>query len=183
MLALVLHVLGIGGEQWLVLGSVAEAAVSLGCQPGGCCWCDFGFGCGRLETADAYRGVAAVPVCGIAGADREAAAVQLQVYSAGPGRRAVSRWAAAVLLRALSVDGSVHAGPCRGEATMWPVLGSGVEAAVSPGCRPGGCCCASGAVEAASQCRWAASRGAERCSWAEKQCRWAVSRGACDSGV
>ena len=123
-----------------MLGSVAEAAVSLGCQPGGCCWCDFGFGCGRLETADAYRGVAAVPVCGIAGADREAAAVQLQVYSAGPGRRAVSRWAAAVLLRALSVDGSVHAGPCRGEATMWPVLGSGVEAAVSPGCQPGGCC-------------------------------------------
>ena len=72
-------------------------------------------------------------VCITAGAHLGAAAVQ--VYSGVkrrlPGRRAVSRWAAAVLLRALAVDGSVHAGACRGVATVWPVLGSGAEAAVS----------------------------------------------------
>ena len=52
---------------WPVLGSGVEAAVSPGCQPGGCCWCDFGFGCGRLETADAYRGAAVVQVFGVVG--------------------------------------------------------------------------------------------------------------------
>ena len=85
------------------------------------------------STTGAYRGAATVSVCITAGAHHGAAAVQ--VYSGVkrrlPGRRAVSRWAAAVLLRALAVDGSVHAGACRGVATVWPVLGSGAEAAVS----------------------------------------------------
>ena len=45
-----------------VLGNEMEAVVSPGSQPsvGGCCRCEFGFDCKRLETAGAYREAAAV---------------------------------------------------------------------------------------------------------------------------
>ena len=118
---------------WPVPASWAEASVSLSSQPGGACRCDSGFGCEQLD-----RQLARIVerrqyqcACTNAGAHRGAATVQ--VHSAVgrrlPGRRALSRWAAAVLLRALAVDGSYWR--LSWASAVWPVLGTVAEAVVS----------------------------------------------------
>ena len=149
---------------WPVLGSVADGGGSVAGHSAGqrsahaAGVSESGFGCGRLETAGAYRAAAAV-----------------QVYSAVgwrlPGRRAVGRWAAAILLMLARIAerrwcrcAAQWGGGCRVikspgfvtlsrfEPRVWQlscwrmsgsdgevaVLGSEMEAAVSPGSQPGG---------------------------------------------